>query len=104
MANISEEKAEEQAAVRTQRLYQALLEHSHDNIALISADGRTVYQSPAVTRQLGYSPAELVGRNNLDLVHPDDVAPARQRLERVIAGVESPQPLRLRCRHRDEGW
>ena len=104
MADITEEKAEDQAALRTQRLYQALLEHSYDNIALISADGRTVYQSAAVTRQLGYSPAELVGRNNLDLVHPDDLARARERLERVIAGAPAPDPLRLRCQHRDGGW
>jgi PAS domain S-box-containing protein len=104
MADITEEKAEDQAALRTQRLYQALLEHSYDNIALFSADGRTVYQSAAVTRQLGYSPAELVGRNNLDLVHPDDRARAQQRLECVIAGIPAPDPLRLRCRHRDGGW
>jgi PAS domain S-box-containing protein len=104
MADIPEEKAEEQALLRTQRLYQALLENSYDNTALLSADGRTVYQSAALTRQLGYLPAELVGRQNFDLVHPEDLPRAIERLQQVIAGADTAAPLRLRCRHRDGGW
>jgi PAS domain S-box-containing protein len=104
MAEVAESKAEEQAALRTQRLYQALLENSYDNTALLSADGRTVYQSAGVTRQLGYSPAELIGRQNFHLVHPDDLRRATERLQQVIAGADTATPLRLRCRHRDGGW
>jgi two-component system, cell cycle sensor histidine kinase and response regulator CckA len=103
MADITAQ-AGEQSALRTHRLYQALLENSHDNIALVSAEGRTVYHSPALTRQLGYSPDDLVGRSNFDLVHPDDLTRAEQRMRDVIAGAHTSTPLRLRFRHRDGGW
>jgi two-component system cell cycle sensor histidine kinase/response regulator CckA len=104
MADFTDQQTVEQAALRIQRLYQALLENSYDNIALLSAEGRTVYHSPALTRQLGYSPDDLVGRNNFDLVHPDDLPRAQERMRDVIAGTDSAGPLRLRFRHRDGGW
>jgi PAS domain S-box-containing protein len=104
MADSTDRQAGEQPALRTHRLYQALLENSHDNITLLSANGLTVYHSPALKRQLGYSPAELVGRNHFDLVHEEDLPRAQQRLRDVIAGVDSSTLLRLRFRHRDGGW
>ena len=103
MADTTDQVAE-QSALRTHRLYQALLENSHDNIALLSAEGRTVYHSPALTRQLGYSPADLIGRSNFDLVHTDDLPLAQERMRAVIAGHDTSAPLRLRFRHRDGGW
>jgi two-component system, cell cycle sensor histidine kinase and response regulator CckA len=104
MADISCDTGGDQAALRTQRLYQALLENSCDNIALLSADGRAVYHSPALQRQLGFAPAERVGRSTFELVHPDDQPSAEQRMRTVIAGTETPLPLRLRFRHRDGRW
>jgi PAS domain S-box-containing protein len=69
MVDITDRKAAEDAVRRQHRLYRSLLEHSSDDIALLSADGRTVYQTPAVAQQLGYRPEELVGQNNLDLYY-----------------------------------
>jgi two-component system cell cycle sensor histidine kinase/response regulator CckA len=103
MADISD-RAEEPAALRTRRLYQALLEHSCDSIALLSADGRAVYHSPALKPQLGYSPDERIGHNNFDLVHPDDLPRAEQRMREVLGGAVLSAPLRLRFRHRDGSW
>jgi signal transduction histidine kinase len=40
---------------------------------LLEADGILRWVSPAVTRSLGYRPADLEGSNILSLVHPDDV-------------------------------
>jgi two-component system cell cycle sensor histidine kinase/response regulator CckA len=94
----------EEAALRTQRLYQALLENSHDSIALLSADGRTVFHSPALTRQLGFTAPELVGHHHGELVHPDDLWRAEQAWSAVAAGSAMPGSLRLRLRHRNGGW
>jgi PAS domain S-box-containing protein len=104
MARIPDEKADERAAFRTQRLYQALLENSSDCTALLSADGRAVYYSPALTHHLGYTPAERLGRSSIELVHPDDVARAQERICAVLAGADIRQTLRLRVQHREGGW
>ena len=104
LARNPDEKAEEQAALRTRRLYQALLENSSDCTALLSADGRAVYHSPALIRQLGYAPEERIGHSLFELVHPDDAAAAAERIREVIAGVETRHALRLRLRHREGAW
>ena len=43
-----------------------------DAICVVDSRGRYVYVSAASERIFGYSPAELVGTQMLDLVHPDD--------------------------------
>ena len=102
--DITAEKQEEADKHRLSRLYEALIENSHDNISLLRADGVTVYQSPAVSTQLGYTPGEMIGRNNFDLIHPDD----RERTtERFGASLESEGvvgPVRFRFRHKDGSW
>src|SRR5262245_13142332 len=56
----------------SQRFTAALMEHSSDLIAILNVDGTIRYASPSHERVLGYSPAELIGRNAFDLMHPDD--------------------------------
>jgi PAS domain S-box-containing protein len=70
--DISAQEQEEADKHRLTHLYEALIENSSDNISLIRPDGVLVYQSAAARQQLGYSRDEMVGRNNFDLVHPDD--------------------------------
>src|SRR5947208_1964693 len=54
--------------------FSALVEHGADLILVVSSDGELRYASPAVTRLLGYQPDAIVGRNWLELVHPDDAS------------------------------
>jgi PAS domain S-box-containing protein len=53
---------------------------------------------------LGYSPDEVVGRNNFDLIHPDDVA----RVGEIFAPLTTTPGLtlsaELRVRHKDGSW
>jgi len=86
------------------RIHAALVENSNDCIAVLAADGRTVFQSSAVSSQLGYLSGELIGRHNYSLVHPDDRAAVLTRFRAVFAGAPTPTPLRLRCRHKNGSW
>ena len=102
--DITDRKEEEAAKQRLSQLYEALIENSSDNISLLRPDGVSVYQSLAVQRQLGYEPSELVGRNNFDLVHPDDVAAAGQRFQEIFRSDAVMGPIRYRFRHKDGSW
>jgi len=44
-----------------------------DMVCLVDAEGRYVFLNAACEKLLGYSPDELIGREMIDLVHPDDV-------------------------------
>ncbi|HAV63221.1 MAG TPA: hypothetical protein DCY13_12755, partial [Verrucomicrobiales bacterium] len=53
---------------------------------------------------LGYEPAELVGRNGLDYVHPDDLKSAQEALVCSLQPDAPQHPVEFRFRHRDGSW
>jgi two-component system, cell cycle sensor histidine kinase and response regulator CckA len=102
--DITAEKEQQADKARLSQLYEALIENSSDNISMLRPDGVSVYQSVAVTPQLGYEPSELVGRNNFDMVHPDDTAAASQRFVQVFDSDAVVGPIRYRFQHKDGSW
>jgi two-component system, cell cycle sensor histidine kinase and response regulator CckA len=55
-----------------------------DGIYVIAPDGVIVFATPAAESVLGYPTEELVGRNALDLVHPEDRDSLRDMLRDVV--------------------
>ncbi|TFV89892.1 EAL domain-containing protein [Blastococcus sp. CT_GayMR16] len=84
--------------------FRALVHHSSDLITLVDADLAISYQTPSITRLLGYSEDELIGTQLADLTHPED------RLSLVAARAEATAEARatttsqLRLRHRDGSY
>jgi diguanylate cyclase (GGDEF)-like protein/PAS domain S-box-containing protein len=100
----SPEEAAEQALPYSEAYFRALVEKGRDVIQVINADHTIRYITPSVLHLLGWSPEELIGRNALEILHPDDVAAA---LEQIELSVEQPgfgQPLTVRVRHRNGSW
>ena len=77
-----------------------ILELSHDLYAVTDSQGRLTSLNPAWQRLLQFSQDELLGRPFLDIVHPDDRAPAAHAIESVMA-TPSVDDLVLRCTARD---
>ncbi len=63
----------------TDERHQLLVNNIGDVMAFTSAEGRYVWVSPSVEHQLGWRPADLVGRPVFDFVHADDLAMVRSR-------------------------
>ncbi len=59
-----------------------------DTICVVDTDGRYVYVSASCEALLGYAPEELIGRNMIELVHPDD----REETLRTAATIMAGQP------------
>src|SRR5260370_15458443 len=78
-------KQAEEALRRSERHFRALIEKGRDMIAVLNADGVTVYQSASVERVLGYKPADLEGKHAVDFIHPDDPQPASHALATSLA-------------------
>ncbi|MBV9658606.1 MAG: PAS domain S-box protein [Verrucomicrobia bacterium] len=94
----------QEALQKSEARFRALIENSWDAVSLWSGDGIFQYSSPAVTRMLGYSPADLAGCNCFGFVHPDDRELFQVRftesLEKPGVGIGSYQ----RVRHADGSW
>jgi two-component system, cell cycle sensor histidine kinase and response regulator CckA len=87
-----------------ERRFRALLEHGSDSIALISADNKIIYLSPAVTRVEGYTPDELLGRSPLEHTHPGDLDYLQEVLKKISANPGQPVPVLWRQQHKDGRW
>ncbi len=83
----------------------AALINSSDVLVVIDAAATLTYVSSASERILGLRPAEWVGRNVLELLHPEDASAAAEALVTSIdSGSGVKEPLEVRVRHADRSW
>ncbi len=88
----------------SERRFRALIENSSDMMALVGAGGEILYASPSTTRILGYSLEEFVGRNALELIHPQDADESRHSLNEVLATPGGSVTASFRLRAKDGTW
>jgi two-component system, cell cycle sensor histidine kinase and response regulator CckA len=78
---------------RSERRYRDLVENLNDVVFALDNDRCIQYVSPAVDR-FGYAPGELLGKPFWVIVHPDDIPPLRQALERPDRDPAAPYEFR----------
>jgi diguanylate cyclase (GGDEF)-like protein/PAS domain S-box-containing protein len=61
-----------------------------DAICVVDKDGRFLHISAGCEQIFGYTQAEMIGRQMLDLVHPDDKQITLQTVDRIISGEAQP--------------
>ena len=76
-----------------------VVENAGNLIATLNLEGHFLFCSPSYRTILGYAPEELIGSDAFLLIHPDDLALARQAMTRALAGVVDTATLRVR--HKD---
>jgi PAS domain S-box-containing protein len=59
-----------------------------DAVVIVDPDGRYVYVSAAYERIFGYAPEEVIGKQMLHLVHPDDREKTMAAVGEIMAGQE----------------
>ena len=90
---------------RTREWFRTLIDHSTDVTTVVDERGTIGYQSPSVERHLGYGPDELVGRDSVAYVHPDDTERVQRAFESFLdSGEEVLEGLVYRFRHADGSW
>src|SRR4051812_11759823 len=82
----------------------ALSQLPGDVVALVDGDGVVLAVSPSTERTLGYPPERYLGRQSLDIVHPDDRGTARALWCRLRDDPAFVARAELRTRHADGAW
>jgi len=96
----SERRRSIEALERREEHYRSLIENSMDLISILNLDGTIRYVSPSHERMLGYPLDELVGKNVLSFVHPQD----RAHVQTAMVKGNNGRPVECRVRHSDGSW
>ena len=60
-----------------------------DAVFVVDEQGNLLYVSAGVQNLLGYRPADMIGRNMIDFVHPDDRGRTLSRVWQIMEGVSA---------------
>ncbi|MEO7744582.1 MAG: EAL domain-containing protein, partial [Usitatibacter sp.] len=104
ITDVTRYKETERALEASEARFRVLTESSLDLISVVDADGKILYQSPALRQLLGYDASETLGRNVMEMVHRDDLEGANAALRRVIETRHSSEPVEFRLRHKNGMW
>jgi|GEM_PF-604663 len=88
----------------SQDYFQAIIENVSEVITILDPEGIIKFKSESVSRELGYEPQELIGKNVFDYVHPEDVPGLIVKLNRGSQNAGEIQKLQLRFRHKNGSW
>ena len=92
--NITDRKKSDDALRESEERYRQLVEISPDAV-IIHQEGKIIYINPATQRMLGVKDAnEILGRNVLDIIHPDYRDAVRKNIENDLGGNITP-PIEL---------
>lgn len=82
----------------------ALLVHALDLVYVMNATGTIRYVNPAITRLLGYQPADVQGYDTFSFVHPDDVPLLQEMMADILRQPGRIGQWEYRIRHTDGAW
>jgi len=88
--DITQVKRDKSRLAESEQEFRSLVQNSSDMMTILEADGTIRYISPSVERILGYKPEERIGRNFLELAHPDDI---EKHKESLVNAWKSPNEI-----------
>ena len=99
----SRELTEQLQRQRSEARFRTLIQNATDVVWVVSRDSTIIYLTPSVSRVLGMSAEDLVGRQLWPLVHPDDRVGLLALLESG-PGRDATTVAEFRLRHPEGSW
>ncbi len=104
IVDVTDRKNAEAELRKREDRFRLLIENASDIVTVINTEGIIRFQSPSVTRILGYQPEEMVNRSAFDFLHPDDLSRVTSALKNAFANPGLPVSVEYRKHHSDGTW
>ena len=102
--DVTDRKSREEGLLATKEKYQTLVESVSDVIFEIDHRGVFLYCSPMGKTLWGYDPEEVIGKNYIEFVHPDDQDLMHKRFREITLGAEDPITFRVKTKSGETRW
>ncbi len=89
---------------RVQQRFRSLVQHSSDIVTIINRNLSVVYESPSVSRVLGYEAEQLLGTDFTHMLHPEDRTRAVALFSDLLKQPNDAVNIEWRFGHRDGSW
>jgi PAS domain S-box-containing protein len=104
MSDILRSEQANRALGEDEERFRVLFEKSLDLVSVVDAAGLLLYASPSHEWVVGYMPAELVGKNMLEFVHPEDLQQVQGALLEIQQKPAARTSVTFRIQHKDGSW
>ena len=103
MRLISDKKSRQKLLEVPNDIYQKIINDILDTVVEIDLNGNFTYVSPQCYQMFGYNPQEVIGRNALRFVHPDDLL---QVMFKMKTAIEDQKHIsyEYRAKHKKGGY
>jgi PAS domain S-box-containing protein len=100
----SERKRAEEELREGEERFRSLIQSLSDMIFVIDRNGQFTYESPSVSRILGFQPGHFIGKSPFTHIHPDDLDTVVKDLDEVVQEVNPGLPTAFRYQKADNTW
>ncbi len=104
MSDITDRKLMEEALREGEERFRSLIQSLSDMIFIIDGNGHFTYESPSVSRILGYEPGYFISKSPFTHIHPDDIDQVAKDLDEVFRAVNPGLPTAFRYQKADNTW
>ena len=104
ITDITTRREVEAAVQRREQYFRQLTENVFDVIGLLSAEGTISYLNPIIKGLMGYAPKELLGKEAIQFVHPDDIELLGELFGKMQRQPDEIYSAEIRMRHRNNSW
>lgn len=104
IVDVTNERRIKRELAKQEILYAKLLENISEGVALISAGGEILYQSPSAERVMGFSLEEITQLTMWDLIYPDDLPGLKTLFADLLATPVTPFTRQFRFKHKNGSY
>lgn len=102
--DVTERRMAEIARARSEARFRAVLESSREGVYFADGQRHLTYRSAAAERISGFTNADRLGRDPVELIHPDDTNPFEAAWARSLATPGTPVSGEFRFKRKDGEW